>query len=468
MRQLSLASINVASLLLIAASLLACGARTRVGVQAADQSGARGGSKAADSDRELPGYLVEAENGVDFVYFARRTGINAMVFPVVLESYVLGADVSLSAVTVLSDPILLAPAIDGAELTELQSERALVEVCTRVTQDHAEMGVIFPNEGIYLRALNAAGDRVCFARVARFVLNQPYAFVRTTDGAIPRGFSLVQPAANPLLPVVNWAANDDAGTVAFQVASNQDEYQHALGIQRHMAPATCAGGESFLSPVGDESIEFNDLDSSIMRRGRVCAIDPQQGFVSPGVEIALDNGGGDAGAGDGSDNGGGTGIPMSAQLMFVTSQTFLGNMGADAGVDRLCQVSAEAAELSGTWKAVISTVSGHARTRVGIHGAVYNMVGEKLADSASDFWDGELENAVGHDEFGSDRPVMVWTGSRASGEGYATGEHCLSWMSSGELTVGSVGLSYRRTAEWMEFNAMPCDNSASLYCINGQ
>ncbi len=444
---------------------------TRTGSQSAEQSSSgRSGSRGADSDRELPGYLVNADNGVDFAYFAPASGITAVSFPVVLQSHVVSSVEALPDVTVVSEPILLTSAEAGTELSDSVADRAFVEVCTRTTSDAASMGVIFPDEMLYFQALSSDSAQTCFSRMARLVLDKPYAFIRTTNGAVPTGYTLVEPAAEPTLPEATWAASGGSGSVTFGIAEGQEAYVHAISVIRDLPPVpTCAGGYSYLGAPGNSSISFGGQDASVTLAGRACAIDPDSGFGSPGVEFTLDPRSGTATSSSSSSTStSSSGAPAGSHLMFVTSQSWNGNLGGGEGADAKCQAAALASSRAGTWKAIISvSASEEANTRITISGPVYNVDGEQLATGAASLWDGYLDNAVRFNEFGELASGSAWTGSSASGDVAETGGNCSLWFQ-GSGNTGRVGYAYNASTDWLSANTIACGTPLRLYCIDGQ
>lgn len=69
-----------------------------------------------------------------------------------------------------------------------------------------------------------------------------------------------------------------------------------------------------------------------------------------------------------------------------------------------------------SWTAIASTPWIDANDNAPVSGPVYNMIGEKLANNYSDFWDGNLSKPLKYDEDGNTHVAMVWTGSWYDGE----------------------------------------------------
>jgi hypothetical protein len=131
----------------------------------------------------------------------------------------------------------------------------------------------------------------------------------------------------------------------------------------------------------------------------------------------------------------------SRNYAFTTSATFfLTTLGGLTGIDAKCQQAAQAANLPGTYKAWLSTISVPARTRVG-SGGWYRTDGRLFAAS--------LTNLIGSpsdviyplrlDESGNDfglTSVDVATGTTASGD---SGNNCNDYtQSTYAITLGST------------------------------
>jgi hypothetical protein len=94
-----------------------------------------------------------------------------------------------------------------------------------------------------------------------------------------------------------------------------------------------------------------------------------------------------------------------------------------ATYDSFVQGAADAAGLGGTWKAIGSTIGVNSRTRLGMDGAgvgVLRLDSVIVANDYNDFWNGNLDNAIGIDENGAARTGDVWGGCLTSGAPEAT------------------------------------------------
>jgi hypothetical protein len=132
------------------------------------------------------------------------------------------------------------------------------------------------------------------------------------------------------------------------------------------------------------------------------------------------------------------------QLAFVTSGTTVATSADISYYNSFVQSVADAANIGSslgiTWSAIASTESTDANTNAVVSGKVFNMNGELLAFSFSDFWDGTHTLGVGIDfnENGTGRNSNVWTGSNADGSravDHALGDLTAWW---GESTSSVV------------------------------
>lgn len=188
----------------------------------------------------------------------------------------------------------------------------------------------------------------------------------------------------------------------------------------------------------------------------------------------------------------GAGSGPSARLVFITSERFTGDLGGMRGADERCQDSADAAGLSGTYKAWLSDSEGHSpSTRFTRSTLPYELVdGTLVAKSWRDLTDGFLESQISLDERGNSAPKayggldawFVWTGTKVDGTaktqmsdfgGFCTEPGKGDWendlvrdfrIQCGFNGVGTVRGAYLDSI-WTENGFQPCDFEAHLYCF---
>ena len=170
--------------------------------------------------------------------------------------------------------------------------------------------------------------------------------------------------------------------------------------------------------------------------------------------------------------------PMGKRV-FVTSGRYPGNLMATGGAsdgllggDKLCQQSAQAANLGGTWKAWLSAPGTDARSRIADVGPWYLVDGTtRVFNNLANLSTTALapiirteQNAVASGE------TAVWTGTTTGGAASQT--HCTSWTmtaSSMGLLTGTVG-DAGSAGEWTQRTqggntTLLCSTTARLYCF---
>jgi len=115
-------------------------------------------------------------------------------------------------------------------------------------------------------------------------------------------------------------------------------------------------------------------------------------------------------------------ITIVPKKVFVSSQTYVGNLGGVAGADSLCQGLATAAGLTGTFKAFLSDSVSTPATRWSPRGGSFTLRnGQVVANSWNEIiTTGKLLQPINQDEYGRTvtpppydpfSPVYVWTGT---------------------------------------------------------
>jgi len=150
------------------------------------------------------------------------------------------------------------------------------------------------------------------------------------------------------------------------------------------------------------------------------------------------------------------------KLVFVTSQSYTGNLGGLAGADTKCNVLATNAGLGGTWVAWLSTSGGSAISRI-VDQQYRNTNGEvaftsKFFMSIVGAW-----VAINYDEFGnSTGSDLAWTASNAVG--LQRPDTCSDWAStSGEAGTGNPSVSNEWSLSGVATS--PCTESHRLICF---
>ncbi|MBN9163842.1 MAG: hypothetical protein J0I07_22935 [Myxococcales bacterium] len=163
--------------------------------------------------------------------------------------------------------------------------------------------------------------------------------------------------------------------------------------------------------------------------------------------------------------------------VFVTSTSYDGNLGGLSGADAKCQVHADAAGLSGTFKAWLSDATGSPSTRFTRSADPYALVdGTVIADDYAELTSGSLQHPIDKTETGGAPPVqpvfgraVVWTGTSESGNVYWLTHTCSNWTSSVYDPQGNIvailGETNETTGWSFAYGGTYCDRMNALFCF---
>ena len=159
-----------------------------------------------------------------------------------------------------------------------------------------------------------------------------------------------------------------------------------------------------------------------------------------------------------------------SRRVFVTTQTWTGNLGGLAGANAKCQDAADAAGLGGTYKAWIAT--GKANEAPADHfsksTAPYVRVdGEVIAANWDDLVDAELAIAINVTEDGvaAGGTNHVWTNVKADGTRLDAAMHCTDFTNGAGSQDARVGVRNGTDQKWTDENTHKCSDSRHLYCF---
>ncbi len=147
--------------------------------------------------------------------------------------------------------------------------------------------------------------------------------------------------------------------------------------------------------------------------------------------------------------------------MFVTSATYAGDFIELSIADGQCQMLADAAMLGGSWVAVVSVTGESASARIEILGPIENLMGEPVAQSELDLWDGLLDNPIRYDENLAVIEDNVWTGTEI--DGTDSPADCMNWQG---IANGAVGFSGASDGAWILSGYEGCGTLLHFYCIS--
>lgn len=191
---------------------------------------------------------------------------------------------------------------------------------------------------------------------------------------------------------------------------------------------------------------------------------PDDAPSSDGGTRAVVEAGADGSQGDASRPG---------RTIFVTAETFDGNLGTRDGGDTTCQAIATDAGLSGTYRVWLSDVASDAADVLASDaGPLRLRNGAVVAASVDELAQNGPSIPVAVDERGrtigggdcGDGGLVAWTGTSRDG-GKAAKVDCGRWTSSAGFTQGTAGLVAQAGSGWSDACVRTCDTAAALYCI---
>lgn len=164
------------------------------------------------------------------------------------------------------------------------------------------------------------------------------------------------------------------------------------------------------------------------------------------------------------------GIADSDHRIFVTGATYNGALGGIAGADNLCMQAAQSIDLEREYRAILSTSSSDASSRLNITGGVYLFTSSStrilVAASGIDLWGTSLDplkNEINRSEQYALINDKVWTGTNSEGGDLPT-DTCGDWTTTS--ATGFYGSSSAVNSDWVEFGPEGCGNFNHLYCIS--
>ena len=155
------------------------------------------------------------------------------------------------------------------------------------------------------------------------------------------------------------------------------------------------------------------------------------------------------------------------RTVFVTSQTYEGDLGGLNGADVLCQGLADAAGLEGTFMAWLSDPTNSPSTRFGRLGSFELVDGTSIANDWEDLTDGSLSTPINQTEEGTVLGTeRVWSATAADGT-FLVANQCREWSENGSSSGGGgAGTTGASDSTWTnDVNGLLCDRPAYLFCF---
>lgn len=166
------------------------------------------------------------------------------------------------------------------------------------------------------------------------------------------------------------------------------------------------------------------------------------------------------------------GVNLNEHRIFVSSTTTDGNMGGLSGADTICSNAASGANLTRTYKALVSGsgTNENAKERLSFSGPIYTVssgVKNLVAASGTALWNSSssnLSNRVNRDENGNTVSAGVWTGTNSDGS-LTPSNNCSDWSSS--TANAFFGSTDQFDDRWVESNTASCStNTLRVYCVS--
>lgn len=162
-------------------------------------------------------------------------------------------------------------------------------------------------------------------------------------------------------------------------------------------------------------------------------------------------------------------------VMFVTSKTFMGNIGGVTAADSNCATVAAASTnadiraRSSRFIAWISDSASGIATRLPQTGSYARTDGTAIAGSRAELISGQLKINIILDESGNEIQTgglvgASWTGS--TGAGTASSHNCNDWSSAAAGAGGDIGRATSSDSTWTLYDQAACNLAKHLYCID--
>ena len=209
------------------------------------------------------------------------------------------------------------------------------------------------------------------------------------------------------------------------------------------------------------------------------AVDPDG--AEPQQDAAVDGGA----SGDGGNTDASTttdsGPPLNYKRVFVSSAVYAkGNLGGLAGADAICTGLAQAAGMSGTWKAWLTSATvQNVEDRLDPNAGPYKTVTGTFIGTTLDSiaWNGGPAAPINIDEngnsIGTNAINVVYTGTDGNGkvqssacttDGGLNCWTCNDWNGGGNGVPVSYG-NCNDTQQWTNFFKTACTDQARVYCF---
>jgi hypothetical protein len=290
------------------------------------------------------------------------------------------------------------------------------------------------------------------------------------------------------LPGGPLSTHDAEDRVTHSIARNAQRQPGRIGVSAVMLGASllaigCGGADLVASSSGE-----GGADAAPPRDAVSSVEDSAGGHDSPAVLDSAsrkDSAGGQDASQDVSQDVESDVLLGPTKIVFVSSQTYTGNLGGLSGADANCQTLAAAAGLSGTFKAWLSDGSVNAATRLAHSTVPYTLPdGTLVAKDWSQLTSGALVSYIEETETGGLPPpsntfcgcegpdagpssAAAWTDTDAMGALVDPAFDCSNWTSAVSPNSDWGAVYPPSAADWASScsGAPGCGAFASLYCL---
>ena len=157
-------------------------------------------------------------------------------------------------------------------------------------------------------------------------------------------------------------------------------------------------------------------------------------------------------------------VALPINTIFVSSKGYRGNLGGMAGADAKCMALASAANLQGSWMAIVSTSTVSAKIRLSMNDASYwDIKGNDLSINTAGLFDNGMDDIIYADETGTPTQGNVWTGTVNSGDSSAL--TCNDWTDATAGSTAMYGQLGTATSWWIAGGIDNCDHAKKIYCV---
>jgi hypothetical protein len=154
---------------------------------------------------------------------------------------------------------------------------------------------------------------------------------------------------------------------------------------------------------------------------------------------------------------------------FITESSRAPDFGGISGADAACNADADAAKISGTYRAWIGDDTGSAPARIArAADGYFRTDGTRIADDYDDLVDGTLDAPLNVTARGTALSLaQAWTNVHLGSAGFPGPASCSNWTTASSNVYGWTGIADRTTSEWTESQILPCgpNRRAHFYCF---